>query len=78
MRRHSPEAFAENAQLRPLEELLEEAAVHYACHGALAQGEPEDPQARALRPAVVRERALALLWLLHHLRQDWDALEASL
>lgn len=80
LRRHSGTEFLERAQLRPSEEILEEAAVHYACHGSLAAiaaagRPPEDSQ---LRVEVVRERTLALLWLIQHLRQDWDSLEASL
>jgi len=80
LRRLSGTEFLERAQLRPTEEILEEVAVHYACHGALsaiaAAGRP--PEETQLRVAVVRERTLALLWLIQHLRQDWDALEGSL
>ncbi|MBL4844169.1 MAG: DUF4272 domain-containing protein [Planctomycetes bacterium] len=76
MRRLPGTEFVEKAQLRPTAEILEEVAVHYACHGALsmAGGSGES----LLRVEVVRERALSLLWLIQHLRQDWDTLEGSL
>jgi uncharacterized protein DUF4272 len=80
LRRLSGTEFLDKAQLRPSEEILEEVAVHYACHGSLAAiaAEGRDPEDSQLRVGVVRERTLALLWLIQHLRQDWDSLEASL
>ena len=80
LRRLSGTEFLERAQLRPSEEILEEVAVHYACHGALSSiaATGRSPDESQLRIEVVRERTLALLWLIQHLRQDWDALEGSL
>lgn len=81
LRRLPGTEFVDKAQLRPTDEILEEVAVHYACHGALSTKVSRDAVAAGnldLRPEVVRERTLALLWLIQHLHLDWDDLEASL
>jgi hypothetical protein len=78
VRRVPAEAFVEEAKLRPLDEVLDQADLAYRAHGAAAQALLADQNPPGgLRIGVVRERHTAFFWLLGYMGLGWDAVAAS-
>ncbi len=69
----STDVFIGKSQLRPLEEVLDEADFIYRCHGAVKNAQVRgETVPGGLDSSVVIERLVALSWLRNYHSQSWD------
>lgn len=73
MSQRDARTFVDDAKLRPLPQLLDEADLIYRYHWAVVDARVNGQGAPAgLEPGVTLERHHALNWLIGYMDQDWD------
>jgi hypothetical protein len=73
MHERSTAQFVADANLRSLEQVLDEADLIYRYDWAVVDARVNDkPSPAGLEPGVVQERHHALNWLIGYMDQDWD------
>ena len=73
MRDRTTAQFLAGAQLRSVEQILDEVDLIYRYHWAVVDARINNKQCPAgLEPGVVQERHYALNWLIGYMNQDWD------
>ena len=61
------------AELRPMNDILNETDLIYRCHWAVVQARLDgDPSPAGLEPGVTMERHKALNWLVRYFDAEWD------
>jgi len=73
MRDQTPEEYIGNANLRPIEHILDEADLIYRYHWVVVDARVNGKETPAsLEPGVTMERHHALNWLIGYMEQAWD------
>jgi len=73
MKERTAEQFLNDANLRPLAQVLDQADLTYRYHWAVVDARINDrPCPAGLDPGIVYERHYALNWLIGYMDQEWD------
>lgn len=73
LRDRTTQQFLDDAKLRPLDTILDEADLIYRYHWAVRDAEiNRKPEPAGLSSSVVVERHYALNWLIGYMDQEWD------